>query len=160
MMTIIVDTREKLPYRFAGIHSKVRRAQVVDEPAFLVQFGYLATGDYSVVGLTDRVAVERKNIADLYGTLGRGRDRFHDELERLAQLDVAAVVIEATLGDILRRPPAYSRMCPSAVANTIVSWSRRWPRVHWWFADTRRLGEILTFRLLEGFWRDVQRQDT
>jgi ERCC4-type nuclease len=158
MMTIVVDSREKLPYRFAGVRSKVRVPHADDEVTFLLQFGYLVSGDYSLAGLTDRVAVERKSIDDLYGTLGRGRDRFRDECERLSSLDLAAIVIEGTLTDILKRPPEHSQMRPSAVANTIVSWSRRWPRVHWWFADSRRLAEVFTYRLLEGFWRDQQRQ--
>lgn len=166
MMTIVVDSREKLPYRFTGIASKVHAAGVAhpdsdadddEDLAVVVQFGHLSTGDYSLAGLTDRIAVERKSVADLYGTLGRGRQRFRAEFDRLAELDVAAVVVEATFTDIIKRPPEHSRMRPSAVANTIVSWSRRWPTVHWWFADSRRLAEVLTFRILEGFYRDILR---
>lgn len=161
MMTIIIDSREKLPYRFAGIHPKLRGTcpgYTDHTPVISTQFGTLATGDYSVAGLTDRVAVERKSVDDLFQTVGRGRDRFKREFERLAAMDVAGVVIESTLTGILKRPPVHSRVSPSAVVNTCLSWSRRWPRVHWWFADSRRLSEILTYRLLEGFWRDVQRQ--
>ena len=67
---IVVDTREQKPYRFT-------RCQVKTLP----------TGDYSLVGLEDCIAIERKSAADLAGSLGAGRTRFRRELERLAQLD-------------------------------------------------------------------------
>ena len=61
--TIAVDTREQRPYQYPG-------AQVCTLP----------TGDYSVVGLKDRVAIERKTKADAYSSLGQGRARFRRPL--------------------------------------------------------------------------------
>ena len=46
---IIIDSREQIPYEFEGS-----------------QVGTLKSGDYSLDGFQDRVAVERKSKADLY----------------------------------------------------------------------------------------------
>jgi ERCC4-type nuclease len=141
-----------------GLHTTVGKSR---EPLEVcTRVAHLATGDYSILGLTDRVAVERKSLEDLFGTLGRGRDRFRDEFERLAEMDVAGVVIEASLSDIIKRPPEHSRVSPRAVVATVISWSQRWPSIHWWFADSRRLGEIFTFRILERYWNDQHRRST
>lgn len=76
-MKIIIDSREQAPFTFQ--HEKY--AGTVAEP------GTLDTGDYSLAGLTDRVAVERKSLPDLVACLGRERERFERELQRAAALD-------------------------------------------------------------------------
>lgn len=53
-MKIIVDTREQAPFTFAHERYQVE-----------LETGALALGDYSLAGLSDRVAVERKSLADL-----------------------------------------------------------------------------------------------
>ena len=83
---IVVDNREQLPYEFPGA---------------VVQA--LPTGDYSIVGLTNRVTIERKSKADAYSSLGLGRARFRREFERLAEFDYAAVVVEDSVPGFLRR---------------------------------------------------------
>lgn len=83
MRQVIVDTREKRPWEFDG---SVRRA--------------LPAGDYSLVGLEDRLTVERKSLVDLVGTLTAGWPRFKRELEKLAQYKCAAMVIEASKTDV------------------------------------------------------------
>ena len=131
---IVVDTREQRPYRF---------------PRSVV--GTLATGDYSIIGLEDKVAIERKTRQDAYGSLGRGRDRFEREMQRLAALDYAAVVIEASLPAFLEAPP-FTRMNPRAALNSILAWSVKYKVcVHW--AGDRRHGNAVTLRLLEKYWR-------
>lgn len=54
-MRIIQDSREQAPYAFAG-----PRYEGVE-----VEAGTLTVGDYSLAGLADRVAVERKELTDL-----------------------------------------------------------------------------------------------
>ena len=86
-ITIVVDTREQEPLSFdPAIASVERRA--------------LPAGDYSLVGLEERVAVERKSLDDLVSTVIRGRQRFARELERLQGYDAACVVVEANLADV------------------------------------------------------------
>jgi len=131
---VAIDTREQRPYRFT-------RAEVKT----------LQTGDYSIVSLEDQVAVERKNKADAYASLGQGRARFERELARLAAFDYAAIVVETTLPDFLI-VPVFSQMNPKAAMNSIIAWSVKY-RVCVFFAGDRAHGNALTYRLLEKYWR-------
>lgn len=132
--TVVIDTREQRPYRFPRSVTAT-----------------LPTGDYSLLGLENQVAIERKTQQDAYTSLGRERPRFARELERLAALDYAAVVIEAGVPDFLRQPP-FSRMNPKAALNSIIGWSVKY-RVCVFFAGDRRHAGALTYRLLEKYWR-------
>ena len=80
-MKIIVDSREQLSYHF-------------QTPSIR---GTLATGDYSIAGLEDLIAIERKTLDDLIGCLCNGRERFERELYRGKSLDYFAVIIETSL---------------------------------------------------------------
>lgn len=131
---IVIDSREQKPYEFLGATVKA-----------------LPSGDYSVAGMENRVAVERKTLADAFGSLGRCRARFEREMERLSKLDFAAVVIEATLEEFLRGGP-YSQMNPKAAVNSLIAWSVRF-RIPVFFAGGRRYARSLTYRLLEKFWK-------
>ena len=81
-VTITVDTRERYPYRFARQSALTVRATV-------------AAGDYAVHAPdgTLLAAVERKSLDNLASTLSDGTLAF--QLQRLAELPLAAVVVEA-----------------------------------------------------------------
>jgi len=157
--TIRIDDRERRGgYTFEGLHAdadKQHRPLVVPTAECR-----LVTGDYTLAGAEDRIAIERKTLNDLYGTLGQGRDQFRAEHERMAELEFAAVVIEASLATAIARPPAESRLRPICVYRTFISWSLRYG-VHWWFAGSRRGGEKTTFHVLRKFWEyaDIGGQD-
>lgn len=86
--TIIIDTREQEPYSFdPRLAGAVRQA--------------LPAGDYSVVGLEQRVAVERKSLDDFVSTVIHARRRFRDELRKLADYHAACVVVEGGVADVL-----------------------------------------------------------
>ncbi|MBE0567945.1 MAG: ERCC4 domain-containing protein [Krumholzibacteria bacterium] len=128
--TIAIDTREQRPYEFPG-------AVVMTLP----------TGDYSLVGLEHRVAIERKSKADAYSSLGQGRARFRRELQRLATLDYAAIVVEDTVPGFLRRP-SHSKMNPRAAIGSLLAWSVRY-KVPVFFAGDRTHAQALTGKLLQ-----------
>ena len=132
--TVAVDTREQKEYQFPHFEVKT-----------------LATGDYSIVGLEDKIAIERKTKEDAYSSLGQGRARFERELERLSQFDYAAIVIEASLPDFLQAP-AFSQMNPKSATASIIAWSVKY-RVCIFFAGDRRHGNALTKQLLEKYWK-------
>jgi ERCC4-type nuclease len=88
--TIIIDTREQEPYSFdPRLAAAVRRA--------------LPAGDYSVDGLDGIVAVERKTLDDFVSTVIHSRQRFCEELRKLAGYRAACVVVEAGIGDVLQK---------------------------------------------------------
>lgn len=137
---IAIDQQEKKPFAFW------------DHP---VEVKHLTTGDYSIVGLEERVCIERKSHSDAYGTFGSGRSRFSRELERMLWFDYAAIVIECTLEQFLI-PPGFSHLNPKSAINSLVSWSVRYG-VHVFFAGRRRHARTLTFRILEKYWKHHQR---
>lgn len=149
---VLIDTREQLPYAFDAIRADKREGGGV--LAVPTRVEGLPSGDYSLEGFADRVAVERKSLADLFGTLGKGRERFERELERLSAFDFAAVVVEAEWTQIVNDPPARSRLSPKTVFRSVVAWQQRYPRVHWWTVPGRDMGEVVAFRVLERFHRE------
>lgn len=148
--TVVVDGREKTPYTFSGLRAdaNLRRRPL----AIPWEWTYLETGDYSVKGYENYVAIERKSLGDLYMTLGQHRDRFEREHERLSEMDFAAVVVEASWETILQHPPEMSKLLPKCVYRTALSWAVKYG-VPWFCVEGRRLGEVTTFRLLERWWR-------
>lgn len=159
--TIIVDTREQFPYHFTGFRADSRHKY---KPLIIpTKRAALKTGDYSIEGFEDRVAVERKSLSDLYSSLGGERDRFKREFERLNKLDHAKLVIEASWHEIinhppLRRPSKNGRLLlPKHVYRTAHWWQQEYPRVHWWASETRNFAERNTFRALQVFWLRQQK---
>jgi ERCC4-type nuclease len=149
---VLIDSREQLPFRFTGLRADAKQGRRPLAVTTLSQL--LPTGDYSLEGLHDQVAVERKSLADLFHTLGQGRERFERELERLAAMQFAAVVVEADWLKILSDPPDHSRLNPKTIFRSVIAWQQRFPRVHWWPCPNRRFAEIVTLRILERFLKD------
>lgn len=149
---ILVDRREQAPFSFAGLQADARDG---GGPLVVTLRGAtLESGDYSLAGFADRIAVERKSIADLFGTIGQGRERFERELARLDRLDFAAVVVEAEWSDVLTNPPRHTQLSPKTVFRSVLAWQQRWRGVHWWFCSNRRHAEVTTFRMLERWLKD------
>lgn len=107
MPPIVVDTREGLPYRFEGLRSDRKDGRQLLTVQTVTST--LAAGDYSLQGFETQVAIERKSLPDLFGTLGRGRKRFETELARLAEMRFAAVVVEGDWRNVLNRWPPELR---------------------------------------------------
>ena len=107
---LLVDTREKTPLTFAHLAS---------EPATL------QSGDYSVKGLEDVFAVERKSLADLVGSLKSGRDRFMRELHRLRGFTFARLLVVGTAQD-LAALVARGRVSLDMVEHSLLSIEQRY----------------------------------
>ncbi len=87
-VTIVIDTREQEYYSFdPRLAATVRRA--------------LSAGDYSIDGLENTVAVERKSLDDFVSTVIHSRARFRKELRKLAEYRAACVVVEAGLLEVM-----------------------------------------------------------
>ena len=175
--TVTVDTREQTPWDFAAIPAdraelkKVGQGEKCPDPVppdspsglpsgagFLVVpvvVEGLPAGDYSIQGYGARIACERKSKADLFGTIGQGRDCFVRELERLNSYDFAAVVVEAELSEILTDPPRHTELSPKTITRSVIAWQQRFPRVHWCFLPGRAAAQVWAYRVLDRYWRDV-----
>ena len=90
-MQILVDKREKRP-----LWEKPNKNHEVE-------FTCLKTGDYSIKGLENEFAIERKSLSDLFGSLGKGHKRFKREIARGLQMEYFAIVIDGTYDHILNK---------------------------------------------------------
>ena len=137
-ISVIVDTREQLPYNF----KKEKHIQIVREK--------LATGDYSLKGHTDRIIIERKTLTDLLGVIGNGRDRFKRELQHLKDnCEFPVLLIEGSVSDIFDKYalPFESKIHQNSVIGSLISWSVKFG-VQIIFAGNRAKGELITAKYL------------
>lgn len=155
---IVIDSREQLPYTFSGIHGHEPNEIV----AVQTVVRGLESGDYSIDGFEDRIAIERKSLEDLYGSVTWGRKRFEAEIGRLndlgGQVGFAAVAIEADWREIAN-PAEHvigwtNETNPASVVGTIDAWSVRYPRVAWLACGSRRGSELRAFGLLSSAWKE------
>lgn len=105
-ITAVIDTREQTPLDLAPLASIT---------------GTLATGDYSVRGLEYVVAIERKSLGDLLACVGRERERFHREVQRLLAYPVRCLVVESTWSE-LERGTWRSEVTSAAVIGSLLGW--------------------------------------
>ena len=137
-MRIIIDTREKAPFDF-----------FTQDGDITTERGTLPLGDYSIAGLTDRVAVERKSLSDLVMCLGTERERFQRELMRAAALESFAVVVEASWQD-LAAGKYRSKLSPGAGMASVLAFMAR-HRIPFLFAGNRENAEAVTAGFLRQY---------
>lgn len=86
--TIIVDTREQMPWEF-GFHNTAKRK--------------LDTGDYSMEGFESLFTIERKkSVSEIANNLSESR--FKDVLERLGQIPHSFMIMEFSVDEIYQFP--------------------------------------------------------
>ena len=141
---ILIDTREQQPYQFTQGN--------ID-----TQVDTLPISDYSLLGFTDRVAVERKILDDLVGCLkGKSRDRFERELQKGRYLDLFVVVVEASMNDI-RSHTYRSNMKPHSVLQSIIAFQIRYG-TSFIFCGGRAGGEYVTLSLLQKYIYEIEKR--
>jgi DNA excision repair protein ERCC-4 len=143
LLTFLIDSREQLPFRFGPPRRK-------DFASAITRTITLREGDYAVAiddGEPLSIRLERKSLSDLFGVIGYGRERFERELERLAQYQYRAIVIEGTLLDVLRGAE-YSRVHPASAIGSLCAWSIRFG-VHVWYGHDHVNATKIAQRLLE-----------
>ena len=129
-LQILVDTRERYAYRFAGKQARTGRQA-------------LPAGDYAVELDGELVAaVERKSLADLAHGLVDGSVAF--QLAELAALPRAAVAVEDRFSALFK----LEHVQPGFVAELLAAVQVRYPTVPIVFLDSRQLAQEWTFRFL------------
>jgi hypothetical protein len=137
-LPILVDTRERYPYRFAHQQATTERRQ-------------LPAGDYGVTLDEEVVAVvERKSLADLAKRLIDGNLTY--ALAELATVERAALVVEDRYAELFK----LERVRPGWVADLLAVVQVRYPSVPIVFCDTRPLAEEWTYRFLAAALAHVQ----
>ena len=127
-LTVAVDTREKYGWRFAGRPITVERRA-------------LSCGDYgAVVGGSVTAVVERKALDNLATSLSDGSLAF--QMQRLAEIGHAAIVVEGDYPDLFRSQPGRGSWLADVLGRLIV----RYPEVPVIFAGSRRFAEEWAYR--------------
>lgn len=143
---IVVDSREQEPYWTGAVRAALK------------------TGDYSVAGYEDKIAIERKSPQDLLGSLGgkKGarRARLLREFRRLSLMPWGAFLVESTAGG-LYTVPRFGRITPAHAIGTLLRWGGRY-RVPVWFCAGRAEGKSICRSYLRLAWEELTnpRHDT
>lgn len=139
---VVIDTREQTPWTFPDKIKTIRRG---------IHFG-----DYTLDGLDEIVAIERKSPMDMIGCVGRSRSRFEDHLYGLADLPFAHVIVECSMAELCRACRTTG-VDVSSMMGTIVSWQAA-TGVHFWTPDDRRFATALALRILAKAESQVERK--
>ena len=102
----IIDTREQLPLDLAPLR---------------IERGTLTTGDYSVKGLENVVAIERKSLEDLVLCVGTERERFERCVQRMLAYPVRCLVVESDWA-ALESGNWRSKTTAAAVLGSLIGW--------------------------------------
>ena len=135
---IITNTREQTPLCFTHLRS---------------ERGTLDTGDYSVRGLEEVFAVERKSMADLVGSLTRERARFMREMHRLRGFQFARLLIVGTEMELMQLV-SMGRANLAQVEHSLLAISIRYgvPAVR---VDSPERGALMVETWAWAAWRDA-----
>jgi hypothetical protein len=129
-ITILVDTRERYPYKFAQQQACTERRA-------------LPAGDYGIEHDGDVVAVvERKSLDDLVRRLIDGQLTY--AIADMASLSHAAVVVEDRYSSLFK----LEHTKPGFVTELLAALTIRYPTVPIHFSETRPLAEEWTYRFL------------
>jgi hypothetical protein len=129
-LTILVDTRERYPYKFTQQQASTERRA-------------LPAGDYGIAHDGQIVAaVERKSLADLVHRLIDGQLTY--AIADMATLPRAAVVVEDRYSSLFK----LQHTQPGFVTELLAALTIRYPTVPIHFAETRPLAEEWTYRYL------------
>ncbi len=129
-LTILVDTRERYPYKFTHQQASTERRT-------------LPAGDYGIAHDDELVAVvERKSVDDLVRRLIDGQLTY--ALADMATLPRAAVVVEDRYSSLFK----LEHTKPGFVTELLAALTVRYPTVPIHFGETRPLAEEWTYRFL------------
>ncbi len=103
----IRDTREQTPFDLSPLQCET---------------GTLTTGDYSIRGLEDIIAIERKSEGDVLSCIGVERERFDREVQRLLAYPVRALIVESTWQRI-ETGEWRSKVKPQAAIGSLLGWA-------------------------------------
>jgi ERCC4 domain len=129
-LTILVDTRERYPYKFTQQQADTERRA-------------LPAGDYGITNNDQIVGVvERKSLDDFVRRLIDGQLTY--AIADMAALPRAAVVVEDRYSNLFKLE--YTK--PGFVTELLAALTVRYPTVPIHFAETRPLAEEWTYRFL------------
>jgi DNA excision repair protein ERCC-4 len=134
-----------------------REQQLLDLSPLRTEQATLPTGDYSLKGLEHVVAIERKSLDDLLCVVGRDRERFDREVQRLLAFPCRVLLVEATWAQI-ELGQWRSKLKPEAVIGSLLGWQAAGLSVHL-VGDHERAGRHaarLLYTVAKRRWRELR----
>ena len=111
LLRIVVAKNEQQPLTFRQF------------PDVLAIPATLRTGDYSILGYEEKIAVERKHSLDeICSNIGKGRERFEKELERAKGFDRFYLLIEGNPADFVLGGWERSHLSMNAGIGSLTAW--------------------------------------
>lgn len=138
--TIVRDSREKEGNGFFFRKSENCAGMVVDK---------LDYGDYSIEGYDRVVVVERKqNVIELCGNIGKYRERFEAELQRMIDANVLRkyIVVEDYWSSVVKKQ-RYSKMHPNSIFESIIALQVKYD-IPFLFCGTHEMSQRVTRSIL------------
>ncbi len=126
---VLIDTREQNPFSFARFGGWF--AGIQKKP--------LKLGDYSVDGLEEVCAVERKHLSDLVHSFTVERSTFVSRLRQMRTYPQRLLVITAALSQV-KSPYPYSAVSPNKITQSLVA-ALAGLQVPFLCVETHELGE-------------------
>ena len=145
--TIVIDSQEHMGYKFERFNNwfsgTIRKR--------------LPVGDYTLQGMEEEMAIERKTLPDLVNSIIQDREDFIEKCERLSRFRKKCVVIEGSLSSI-KTPYEDSQAHPNAVLGSLVAGQERWD-IPVYFLDDFLLAEEFVASMLSKYhayrWLEV-----
>ncbi len=126
---VIIDTREQNPFSFERFHNWF--SGIEKRP--------LEIGDYSIAGMQDTCAVERKDLNDLLRSFHVERPVFVKRLRRMSAFPDRLLVITAPLSQV-KSQYEHSPANPNQITQSLIA-TLAGLRVPFLCVDTHELGE-------------------
>mgnify|MGYP001558226723 FL=1 len=145
-MIIIIDNKEKMPWKFTGIDCTIIKQ-------------HLNAGDYSIQGMEDKIAIERKRSSNELA-INILEPRFINALERLSKVEHPFVLCEfpeyyiSTLPSnscIPKFRQKYLRVNAGFLYKKIKELREQFPNIVWVFLDSRTLAEMKAVELFKKY---------
>jgi DNA excision repair protein ERCC-4 len=112
----------------------------------------LPMGDFSVPGFERRCAIDRKQLGDFIGCVTREKERFSALLRKMAEIEFAAIVVEATIAEV-RAHKYRSEVSPAFVISAAATITAR-HGVPVFFCGSLDATTDFAVRLLRCWWRE------
>lgn len=168
MVKLVIDNREKKPWKFSGQD---------------VVYKELPVGDYTYEGFEDVFSIERKSLDDLASSMGSERTRFENEVRRANgfanrnddgnplpgtkpenALEEFVVVIESPRSAVAdythqkRCPNYFSHIYPASIISTTESWPRKYNTLEFQWEGNREKAKQESLRLLDKWYLRYSKQ--
>jgi len=136
---VVIDSQEHMGYRFERFSNWF--AGTVHRR--------LPVGDYTLLGLEDKIIIERKTLPDLVRSIIQERAGFIQKCEKLSAFRKKCLVIEGSLG-LLKTPYEDSQAHPNAVFGSLIAAQERWD-IPVYFIDNFLLAEEFVASVLSKY---------